>query len=303
MAVIAVTGATGFVGRHLCEMASSAGIGTRAVPRAALWQQDLDQFLQGADAVVHLAARAHRNRRDVDDLTEAYQADNVELTDRLGEACKTAGVPRLVFVSSAGVLGRYSPPEGFSDESPPAPHDAYTRSKLAAEQLVRHRFADCLETVIIRPPLIYGPGATGSFSRIMQLATSGWPLPLGAMTAPRSLISVRNLCDLLLRVIHARQASGRCLLVADKEVTSVAELVASIRSAGGRRPRLVRVPPAAVALALSLAGRRDEYASLAKSFVVRASSALGRLDWAPPFRLPDEIRWTVACASSAGGRP
>jgi UDP-glucose 4-epimerase len=302
LGVIAVTGASGFVGQHFCEIANSAGIRVRAVPRGALCGQDLVQFLSGADAVVHLAARAHRRRGGVGDPSGAFQTDNVELTGRIGEACEGAGVRRLIFVSSAGVLGRCSPPEGFSDDSPPAPHDAYTQSKFAAEQLIRRRFADSLETVIIRPPLVYGPGATGSFSRIMQLATSSWPLPLGAMRAPRSLISVRNLCDLLLRVTHAPEASGRCLLVADAEITSVADLVASIRAAAGRHPRLIRVPTAAVAFALTLAGRRDDLPGLVSPFVVRTSSALAGLDWVSPFRQPDEIRWTVASYASASGR-
>jgi UDP-glucose 4-epimerase len=204
-------------------------------------------------------------------------------------------------MSSAGVLGRSSPPEGFSDASPPAPHDAYTRSKLAAEELLRTHYAESLDTVIIRPPLVYGPGAKGSFSRVMKLASSGWALPLGAMTAPRSLISVRNLGDLLLHVVRAAEVRGLCLLAADTETTNVAELVRFLRAAGGRPPRLLNVPPALVAAALVLAGRRRDVPGLCMPFVVRASAALAELGWVPPHRLQDEILWTVGCESPVGG--
>jgi len=301
MAVIAVTGSGGFIGRHLCDLASRTGIELRTIPRGAFGESGLPSLLSGVDAVVHLAAKAHDRQAREDDPDGAFEADNVVVTRRIGDACKAAGVRRLVFVSSAGVLGASSPPEGFTDASPPAPHDAYTRSKLAAETLLRNGYADCLDTVIIRPPLVYGPGAKGSFARLMDLATTDWPLPLGAMTAPRSLISVRNLCDLLLRVTQAPSAGGLCLLVADAETTSIAELARSIRAAVGRPSRVFSIPPAMLSTALRLAGRGGDVPRLVEPFVVRASSALAMLGWAPPHRLQDEILWTGGCGRSGSG--
>lgn len=301
MAAIAVTGSSGFVGRHFCQVASRAGFQLRPIPREAIGGPDLAYLLRGVDSVVHLAARAHDRRASTNDLTDAFEADNVGLTQRVADACKVAGVSRFIFMSSAGVLGRSSPPEGFSDASLPAPHDAYTRSKFAAEELLRKHYAESLETVIIRPPLVYGPGAKGSFSRVMKLASSGWVLPLGAMTAPRSLISVRNLCDLLLHVVKAAEVRGGALLVADAETTNLAELVRFLRAAGGRPPRLMNVPPVLVRAALTLAGRRRDIPGLAMPFVVHASAALAELGWAPAYRLQDEILWTVGCESSVGG--
>ena len=299
--VIAVTGATGFVGRHLCAEASRTGVETRNLPRELLREARLSDSIRGVDAVVHLAARAHRQRDDVGDPEAAFRADNVELTRFVAQACKAARVPRLIFVSSAGVLGRSSPPEGFCDTSPPAPHDAYTRSKLAAEELLRDRFAHDLQIAIIRPPLVYGTGATGNFARLLQAATSGWPLPVGAMNAPRSFISVRNLCDLLLQVACAPDVGGLCLLAADAEITSVANFVRSIAVAAGRKPRIVRVPLRAVGVALRLANRQGEMSSLTMPFVVHCAAASSPLRWEPRFRLEDEIRWTVA-STSMGGR-
>jgi len=301
MATIAVTGSSGFVGRQFCQVASRAGFLVRPIPRAAIGGADLPHLLRGVDCVVHLAARAHDRPASVDDPIGALEADNVGLTQRVADACRVAGVSRLIFISSAGVLGRCSPPGGFSDASPPAPHDAYTRSKLAAEELLRTHYAESLDTVIIRPPLVYGPGAKGSFSRVMKLASTGWALPLAAMTAPRSLISVRNLCDLLLHVVRASEVRGLCLLAADAETTSVAELVRFLRAAGGRPPRLLNVPPALVAAALVLAGRRRDVPGLSMPFVVRGSAALAELGWVPPHRLQDEILWTVGCESPVGG--
>jgi nucleoside-diphosphate-sugar epimerase len=300
LAIIVVTGATGFIGRYFCAAAAAAGHEVRQVSREILAGTDLSAMLRDAGAVLHLAARLQRGTGESGDFENEFRRDNVELTDRIGEACLVAGVKRLVFVSSAGVLGQYSPAGGFTDASPPAPHDAYTRSKLQAEELLKERYGSALDVVVIRPPLVYGPGAKGSFSRIMQLAQSRWALPLGAMQAPRSLISVRNLCDLLLRAATAADAPGLSLLAADAETTSVAELVARLRRAVGRRPGLVWVPKALVVAGLGLAGRRADVPGLSLPFALRATVAARHLGWTPPYRFADEVRWTATCSLGPG---
>lgn len=295
--VIAVTGVSGFVGRHLCATAHQSGCELRPVSRADLEGRGLADRLRGVDTLIHLAARAHDRPMRSGDPDRMFYADNVELTRRVSDACVAAGVSRLVFVSSAGVLGRCSPASGFTDSSLPAPHDAYTRSKFAAEELLRDRYAGRLDTVIIRPPLVYGPGAKGSFSRLMKLATRGWPLPFGALTAPRSLISVRNLCHLLLQVSSAKDARGLCMLAADAETISIAELVRFVRATQGRPSHLFSVPRAVLAGGLWLMGRRRDRAGFVLPFVVRGTVARDKLDWSPPRRLKDEIEWTVRCAA------
>jgi nucleoside-diphosphate-sugar epimerase len=298
LAIIAVTGATGFVGGHFCAAAAAAGHEVRSVPREILAGSDLAAMLRGADAVLHVAARVKHGVGGSHNGEDAFRRDNVELTDRIGDACLAAGTRRLVFVSSAGVLGRASPPSGFTDTSPPAPHDDYTRSKLEAEQLLKNRYGAALNIVVIRPPLVYGPGAKGSFARVMQLARSRWALPLGSMQAPRSLISVRNLCDLLLRAATGAEveAPGLTLLAADAETTSVAELVALLRRAVGRPPGLIRVPAALIVAGLEIAGRRADVPGLSLPFVLEGTVAADRLGWTPPYRLADEIRWTATCS-------
>lgn len=303
MPTIAVTGGSGFVGRHFSIMADRSDCKLRLLSRTELEGGDLADRLRGVDTLVHLAARVHDRPSDPAGADPMFDGDNVGLTQRVGDACLAAGVSRLVFVSSAGVLGRCSPDSGFTDASPPAPHDAYTRSKIAAEELLCSRYAGGLGTVIIRPPLVYGPGAKGSFSRLMTLATKGWPLPLGALTASRSLISVRNLCHLLLHVATAQDARGLCMLAADAETTSIADLLRLVRATQGRPPRLFSVPHALLAGGLWVAGLRRDIAGLTLPFVVRGTVARDRLNWTPPYRLQDEIDWTVRCTALGSTTP
>jgi nucleoside-diphosphate-sugar epimerase len=297
MTTLAVTGASGFIGGHLTAAAAAAGWRVRVVSRAALAGPGLARELEGVVAVVHLAARVHcpggHNGSE-----DRYRADNVALTERLAGACVAAGVQRLVFMSSAGVLGRCSSPEGFTDSSLPAPYDAYTRSKLAAEELLRERFSGRLELAMIRPPVVYGPGAKGSFSRLARLADSRLALPLGGLKAPRSLISVRNLCDLTLLVARHSHAAGLCMLASDARTTSVAELLALLRKARGRPARLFEVPRSLLGVALRAAGKGEYVPALAQPFVLHGSLAHQHLDWVPAHALEDEIQWSQGEVSS-----
>src|SRR5579872_3719194 len=198
MSIVAVSGATGFVGHHLCEDLRVRGHEVRCVSRPLLSSGDLKLALAGCQAFVHLAARAHVLRERSADPQAEFAEANVQLTRSAATAALQAKVPRFIFLSSAGVLGATSPPEGFTDASPPRPHDPYSASKLAAEQWLGTALGPSLELAILRPPLIYGAGARGNLMRLLQLALRGWPLPLGALRAPRSLLAVRNLTDLII---------------------------------------------------------------------------------------------------------
>ena len=214
MNAVAVTGASGFIGREFVR--STRALARTVVPlgRADLGT-DLESRLRGCESVVHLAARAHVLDSGAAADAAGFERSNVDLTRQVANAALAAGVRRLVFVSSAGVLGRASPPDGFSDYSPVAPHDAYTRSKLAAEDMLQREFARALEVVIVRPPLVYGPHAPGNFARLLGLVRRGWPLPFGALHAPRSMVGLRNLCDVLRVATAHPQAPGLRMLVAD----------------------------------------------------------------------------------------
>jgi nucleoside-diphosphate-sugar epimerase len=300
MSLIAVTGASGFVGRALLrELAAEAHV----VPlsRAQLSSQDLVAMLNGVQTFVHLAARAHVLSEDSVDPAAEFWRSNVGLTQHVALAARRAGVKRFVFVSSAGVLGAISPREGFREDSPPHPHDAYTTSKLQAEEWLKRELAPSLDLVIVRPPLIYGAGAKGNLMRLLRLALRGWPLPIGALCAPRSLVGIRNVVSLLCRVSTLRGEVSGTMLVADRETVSVADLFRTIAGYAGHRPWLAPAPPSLIRLLLRVSGRGADVARLTGPFVLHPRVASDRLQWNPPYAQQEELRQMVSCLRESGG--
>lgn len=297
--MIAVSGAGGFVGRHLCQELSARGEQVRPVSRADLTSQELVAMLNGTTTFVHLAARVHVLAEHAADPRAEFRRSNVELTRAAALASTGAGVKRFVFISSAGVLGASSPREGFREDSAPHPHDEYTASKLEAEECLRCELGAETELVILRPPLIYGPGARGNLMRLLRFALKGWPLPLGALRAPRSLIGVRNLCDLMGRLATSAHPVAGTMLVADREVTSVADLYRSIAACAGHHPWLAPLPPAIMRLMLRMAGRRADVARLTDAFLLHPRIAQDRFGWYPPHSQQAEIEYMIACEARA----
>jgi nucleoside-diphosphate-sugar epimerase len=292
MTSVAVSGASGFVGSQLCPELAARGHRV-ALSRAQLQSPELATALSGIETVVHLAARAHvLHEVRADPLAEFIRC-NVGLTQVLGTAARRAGVKRFIFVSSAGVLGARSPPEGFSEESPPHPHDPYTASKLQAEQWLNTELRAWMELAILRPPLIYGAGARGNFARLLRLAVRGWPLPLGALRAPRSLVGVRNLVDLICALVARAAPAQATMLVADRETISVAELFQTIARFANHRPWLAPVPATFIRSMLAMAGRGDDVMRLTEPFVLRPRIAQLQFNWVPPHSQRDEILRTV----------
>jgi nucleoside-diphosphate-sugar epimerase len=304
MIAIAVTGGNGFIGRHFCREFS--GGATRIVPllrpgrvpaSGALVvdfnQPDASESLRGIDAVLHLAARAHVLDEDRRPKVAAYRSANVELVAKSASAAMAAGVQRFVFVSSAGVLGRSSPPGGFDDDCAPHPHDAYTRSKLEAEQWLTAHTQGKLELVIVRPPLVYGPDARGNFGRILRAAATGRPLPVGSLRAPRSMVSVRNLGQFLMLCLRHPNAPGPPMLVSEPETTTLSELAAEIASLADVPSRSFPMPAQLLAMGLSLLGRRADAARLVCPFEIRVGRASTALGWRPAFQRSSEMAWTV----------
>lgn len=293
MTIIAVSGASGFLGGHLCPELISRGHRVVEIPRAVLGAADLHRNLEGAEVVVHLAARAHVLRESSNDPHAEFWRVNVGLTQSAARAAKLAGVRRFVFISSAGVLGASSPPGGFDDDSTACPHDAYTASKLAAETWLKAEFGAEMQLAILRPPLIYGPGAKGNFMRILRLAVKGLPLPIGSFRAQRSMIGIRNMVNLI-GVVATDQRVGRAtLLAADRETISVADLYRRISRLAGHRPWLAPLPPAIIRCLLSLSGRRSDIVRLTDPFVLRGTHVQSQFGWTPPYLLEDELRRTV----------
>lgn len=287
--LVALTGATGFVGRHLladlrahghrvrvllrrpsdgAPEADSAVIGDLARP------VNMARALEGVDAVVHSAGIAHAMSGRPDD---DYRAVNTEATVALARAAERAGVRRFVFLSS--VRAQTGPTaEGVVDEGrAPAPTDAYGRSKLAAEEGLATLGVDW---AALRPVLVYGPGVKGNMASLVHLAATPWPLPFGAFRARRSLLAVENLAGAVRTVIAAEGPLRRPFLVGDDDAPTLPEMITALRRGLGRGPGLVPVPAALVAAAARAAGRGEIVDRLAGGLVVDAS-ALKRLGWRP----------------------
>lgn len=300
MTVIAVTGASGFLGRHLCPTLRSLGNEVVEVSRAETAADKLCRRLEGAEVVIHLAARAHVLRDTSADPHAEFWKCNVELTQAIARAAKSAAIGRFVFLSSAGVLGASSPPGGFDDDSIPNPHDEYTASKLAAEDCLEAEIGADMRLAILRPPLIYGPGARGNFKRLLRFALRGWPLPIGGFHAQRSMIGVGNIVDLIHVLATDPRVRRATLLAADRETMSVSELFCALSRYAGHRPWLAPAPPALIKWGLALCGRSSDIVRLAGQFLLRPAIVQSQFGWTPPHTLLEELRRTVKWELDAG---
>jgi nucleoside-diphosphate-sugar epimerase len=301
-AAVAVTGASGFIGRHLLDALARAGIealaigrtGGRAVPGATpvdpLDSRAIAAAARHARAIVHLAGKAHgRDGGATDD--GALARANVDHAAAVARAAASLGAT-LVLVSSAGVLGRRSPPEGFTDASPASPHDAYTRSKLEGERQVRAVAAAAgTPLVIVRPPMVIGPDAPGNFGRLLRLA-GRVPLPVRALPARRSIVGARNLADLLIRCATDPRAHGATMLAAEPEPLTVAAMVEAVAAASGRAHATFGLPAGPIRLALRALGRDADLARLFEDFVLHPTEAQARLGWRPPRSTAEELAWS-----------
>jgi nucleoside-diphosphate-sugar epimerase len=304
---VLITGETGFVGgalmRRLRADSRPALAACRSGQAASMpWpaaevgdigpETDWRRTLTGVDCVVHLAARVHVMReRAVDPLAE-FRKVNVGGTARLARQAAAAGVRRLVFVSSIKVHGEHSAPgQPCRPQDPLAPADAYARSKHEAELELRRVAADTgMEVVIVRPPLVYGPGVKGNFRRLAQLARYAVPLPLGAVDNRRSLIALDNLVDFIAVCVDHPAAANQALLVSDGQDVSTPQLYRRLGKAFGRTTRLPALPVALLRAAATALGRQAAWQRLCGTLQADDSQARARLDWRPPIDLDEGLR-------------
>jgi nucleoside-diphosphate-sugar epimerase len=293
---VGITGATGFVGRELTRQAEAAGYVVVPIVRRATGRRgeiitgDLEMAdvtalargLMGVDAVVHLAARTHV-LRDHSDMLAQYRRINVAATDCLLQAITAAGVKRLIFMSSIKVNGEETyPGHRFSGNDLAQPQDEYGRTKHEAEKLIGAVACRTgLRTVVLRPPMIYGPGVGGNFARLVTAVRRGIPLPFGRIDNRRSLISVRNLSDATMLALTASDVNGTVLTLCDGEDVSTRSLVETIGKAIGRRARLLPVPPKVLKMMGLLTGRSEEVRRLVGDLQVDAAAAREKLGWTP----------------------
>jgi len=307
---IAVTGASGFVGQALCADLRSRGMLVRPLVRAVPSlptdaetvavgdigaETDWSAALAGVDCVIHCAARAHVLKERAVNPLAAFRVVNVVGTRKLAEKAATMGVRRLIFLSSIGVLGvNTNGREPFSIADSPAPRENYGISKWEAEETLWQVAAQTdLEVVVIRPPLVYGPGVRANFLRLLQLVKCGLPLPLGAVDNLRSLVSLDNLVDLLIRCVDHPSAAGHTFLVSDDHDISTPELIFNLADLMGRKARLLPVPPRMLRLGGRLLGRLPEIERLIGSLQVNILHTRERLNWTPPMSVEEGLYRTV----------
>ena len=309
MSRILVTGASGFVGRALCELLTRRGYLVRAAlhsdgsafevaERVTVgdigWATDWSAALDNVDCVFHIAARAHI-LRDSDSNADLYIQTNAIGTRRFAEACVRAEVRRFVYLSSVKVNGEQTSGNAFTPFDEPQPRDPYAVSKWLGEQHLEEVARQSpMQTAIVRSPLVYGPGVRANFLQLLQWVDRGWPLPFGAIRNVRSLVSIWNLTDLLVHVLDHPGAAGRTWMVSDGMDLSTPDLIRGIGHAMGRPVRLLTIPARWLRIAGMLTGRTAEISRLLGSLVVDISSTRQLLAWAPPVTVQESLARTVS---------
>ena len=328
--LVLVTGATGFVGRHLCPELIARGFRVRAAFRGeghldlpgVSWVRvgdvgpstDWTEALHGVSHVIHLASLAHQVGEEGEAIRQRFRQINVEGTRRLAEAAAIARLPgRFCFVSSIGAVTTFSEVP-VSENTPCAPDSDYGRSKLEAEEAVKEVLGQAgVSWTIVRPTLVYGPGNPGNMARLLRLIRTGLPLPLSGIQNRRSFVFVSNLADALIHALGHPAAEGKALLVHDGRAISTPELLRMLGKASGRRVRLFPCPMALLhALARAgdlvhwIAGRSiglDTYSvdRLTGSLAVDSEAVYAELGWKPPVSMEEGLCRTFA--AEAGKEP
>lgn len=311
MKTILVTGGTGYIGQALLRhLSANDGFSVRAAVRtlkglpsrteAFLYKglecdADWVEALLGVSIVVHAAARAHVINDNASDPLSEFRRVNVEGTLNFARQASFSGVSRFVFISSIGVYG-HSSSRPFTEEDELHPEDPFAIAKYEAEiglQLLSE--VTGMEITIIRPPLVYGPGAPGNFGRLVSLVASGVPLPLGSVYQNRrSLVALDNLIDLILTCIDHPAAANQVFLAGDGVELSTTELLQCIAKAMGKPARLLPVPVKLIEIGAALLGKQAMAQRLLGSLQVDISKARELLGWVPPVSMNEGLKRAVA---------
>ncbi len=310
---ILVTGASGLIGEALVkrlakeDMINSVVAASRSKPKFLpenvlqvqvgdlLSTTDWNEVLSGISVVVHCAGLVHLMRRDASNSLESYREVNVSGTIHLARTAALMGVRRFVFVSSIKVNGENTrPDQPFTADDKPAPLDPYGLSKLEAELCLREIEAQTgMEVVIVRPPLVYGPGVKANFAHMIRWVSCGIPLPFGSIHNSRSMVALENLVDLLVICSYHPSAAGHVFLVSDGEDVSTTELLRRTAEAMGRRIFLLPMPTFMLKFFASLLGKRPLFQRLCGSLQVDMDKTRRLLNWSPPLTLAQGLKKTV----------
>ncbi len=308
---VLVTGANGFVGSALCVRLSVEGISVRGAMRALnlkpncteavvignlAEKTDWTATLKNVEQVVHLAARVHViNEKTLDPLAEFRQI-NVECTAALARQAAASGVRRFIFLSSVKVNGEFTKAgQPFTADDEPSPESPYGVSKFEAELILRKIAAETgMEVVIIRSPLVYGPGVKANFEFMMRWLASGIPLPLASVIKNRrSLVAVDNLVDLILMCLKHPKAANQTFLVSDDEDLSTVQLLNRIAVVMGRQPHLFYLPISLLKIGATILSKPDIYNSLCCSLQLDIKKTKHLLNWSPPVSVDEGLRRAV----------
>jgi nucleoside-diphosphate-sugar epimerase len=310
-ASLMVSGASGFIGREFCAELIRRKYSVKTIVRDESKIKDLSYLnfkvadigsetnwiaaLQDIDVVVHLAARVHVMNDKALDPLESFRKVNTAGTFNLARQAAAAGVKRFVFVSTIKVNGEVTMPgRPFRADDVPVPLDPYAVSKLEAEQSLRELEAQTgMEVVVVRPPLVYGPGVKANFAAVMRWLARGFPLPLGAIHNARSMVALDNLVDLLVICLNHPAAAGQTFLVSDGEDVSTTELMRRIANAMGKKALLLPVPASVLELGATMMGKRDVAQRLCGSLQVDFEKTRRMLGWNPPLTLDQGLKKAV----------
>ena len=310
---VLVTGANGFIGKHLCHFLLENGFsvvggvrsrrGLRELPGGVAGvmvgdvgpHTDWGEALTGVDAVVHLAARVHVMKERSQNPLTAFREVNVEGTRRLAEKAVSKGVSRLVFLSSVGVNGEETGESPFSEQDPPQPYSPYTGSKWEAEQVLGALGSDAgkLSVVVLRLPMVYGPGGVGNVARLLAWVDRGVPLPLASVRNQRSFLYVGNLVHAIRHCLEHPMAANQTFLVSDGEDVSTPELIRGLGQALNRPVRLVPVSQVILRAVGRATGKGKDVQRLVGSLTVRTDKIHRLTGWTPPFVFKEGISETA----------
>ncbi|MBC7945648.1 MAG: SDR family oxidoreductase [Burkholderiales bacterium] len=301
---VLVTGANGFVGKPLCDALRARAHAVQSLPhqrtntaegarRDVYSTTEINDALQETDVVVHLAARVHATGGKLANPPAEYRRVNLGGTEQLAIAAVRAGVKRFVFISTVKVHGEAGDAH-IREGDASVLQDAYSASKWEAEQaLANIAKGTGLEVVILRPPLVYGPGVKANFLALLRAVDGGLPLPLGGIHNYRSLIYLGNLVDAIMVCVEHPAAAGKTYLVSDGDDVSTPEIVRRLAAALGKPARLFPFPPALMKFSATLLGRGAAVDRLLSSLRVDSSKIREELGWAPPYTMQQGLRETA----------
>lgn len=309
---VAVTGANGFIGRHLVLSLLESGHEVCAIIRSETaaarlpegadvrlisdphstqcWEDALAQ----SDTVIHLIGLAHAAARDKSDLMMRFRETNVEVTERVVEACIDRDVQRFIYLSSIKAVGEGAL-TAYIEESPCLPENSYGKSKREAELLILERSrGTAIEASIVRPPVVYGPGGKGNILRMMKLVRNPLPLPIRCLTAKRSMVYVGNLVDALCCMVDAEQPVQGVFHISDaEEPLTTRETFLELGRLMGKRIFEVPLPGSLLRVMGRLVGMREEADRLTRSLTTQGLRLTHDLGWRPPYSMQEGLSATV----------